>query len=201
MFEKVLPLTKTFFTSDTHFNHYRIAKYCDRPYESKEEMNNTLIENWNNVVPEDGIVVHCGDFALTEGKSFKDYEKIAKKLNGRIILIRGNHDRVPVIIEDNPDSKFIAVVDMAKLTINNSSFIASHFPLLAYPSDYNIFGHVHTLKDGLCHGLDSDINHRLRPTQYDVGVDQNGYKPLTFKELQTIFNERVTYELGVRTSF
>ena len=46
-----------FFTSDTHFFHEGIIKFCNRPFESVEEMNETLIRNWNETVPKDGTDV------------------------------------------------------------------------------------------------------------------------------------------------
>jgi calcineurin-like phosphoesterase family protein len=53
-----------FFTSDTHFNHKNIIKLCNRPFTSIEEMNEKIIENWNNIVKPEDIVWHLGDFAL-----------------------------------------------------------------------------------------------------------------------------------------
>jgi len=54
----------TFFTSDTHFNHANIIKFCDRPFKDVELMNETLIANWNRVVGLDDTVFHLGDFCL-----------------------------------------------------------------------------------------------------------------------------------------
>lgn len=56
--------SRVFFTSDTHFNHTNIIKYCQRPFRDIYEMNETLIANWNNVVAPDDIVFHLGDFCL-----------------------------------------------------------------------------------------------------------------------------------------
>lgn len=180
---------KLFFTSDTHFGHFRIASLCNRPFESRSEMDRGLIERWNSVVPEDGIVVHCGDFTLIHKESLREYEKLASKLNGKILLVRGNHDRVPVIIEPELESKFIAIVDVAMIHLDGIKILASHYPMLAYPANYQVFGHIHTLADGQCHGLDEDVPCRLRNNQYDVGVDQNDYTPVSYKQLMKIFNK------------
>jgi calcineurin-like phosphoesterase family protein len=51
-----------FFTSDTHFYHTNIIKYCNRPFSSVEEMNQKLIENWNNTISEHDTIFHLGDF-------------------------------------------------------------------------------------------------------------------------------------------
>lgn len=188
---------KLFFTSDTHFNHFNIVKYCHRPFESREDMNNALIENWNNVVPKDGIVVHCGDFTLMHYKEnnpsdnekcLKEYLKIMKKLNGQILLIRGNHDVIQTTLTSHDN--LIAVVDKANIIVDDVKIYADHYPSLAYAANYQVFGHIHTLSDGTCYGLDEDVNHRLRKTQYDVGVDQNGYKPISYWQLCDIFREK-----------
>ena len=78
-----------FFTSDTHFWHDNIIKFCNRPFNSIEEMNDTIIENWNKVVGKNDIVFHLGDFCFCGSDKFKD---IIERLNGYIYLILGNHD-------------------------------------------------------------------------------------------------------------
>ena len=83
-------MSRIFVTSDTHFSHVNIIKYCNRPYASVEEMNNALIDNWNSVVKNDDLVIHLGDFAL--GRTIQDIKKHLDKLNGNKILILGNHD-------------------------------------------------------------------------------------------------------------
>jgi len=75
-----------FFTADTHFNHKNIIEYCKRPFKDIDEMNNELIKRWNETVSEEDTVFHLGDF------SFRGYWTFRNKLNGKIILLRGNHD-------------------------------------------------------------------------------------------------------------
>ena len=72
--------------SDTHFNHANIIKHCDRPFNSMEEMNKTMIDNWNAVVGKNDLIIHLGDFAFRDARSF------LPKLNGIILLVLGNHD-------------------------------------------------------------------------------------------------------------
>lgn len=76
------------FTSDPHYYHANIIRYCSRPYESVEEMNEALILNWNRLVrPEDEVYV-LGDFSL----AFRPVEVIAPRLMGKKKLVPGNHD-------------------------------------------------------------------------------------------------------------
>lgn len=95
---------------------------------------------------------------------------------------------IPIITE--PIENLIASVDIAKIEVDGVKIIASHYPMLAYPADYQVFGHIHTMSDGTCHGVDGDVNTKLRKTQYDVGVDQNGYKPISYWELCDIFRNK-----------
>ncbi len=82
---------KVFFTSDTHFSHANIIRYCGRPYRSVEEMNRDMIARWNAVVQPEDTVFHLGDFALGE---VEEWPAILAQLNGaKKILVRGNHDR------------------------------------------------------------------------------------------------------------
>lgn len=191
---------KLFITSDLHFNHFNICKYCHRPFENRADMNQALIDNWNSVVPEDGIVVCCGDFALPHKTSYKDYINIMSKLNGKIYLCRGNHDRIPLgdvpddIKEANPDFGLVTVQDIMTIQVEGITILACHYPMLSYPTDYQVFGHIHTLSDGTCYGIDGDVNARLRKTQYDVGVDQNNYTPVSYWQLVDIFRNKAKEE-------
>mgnify|MGYP003426752763 CR=1 FL=1 len=69
---------KVFFTSDFHANHKRIIEFCNRPWESKEEMTENLIKNWNSVVGPDDIIFHLGDFCWSGS-----WNTILEKLNGQ----------------------------------------------------------------------------------------------------------------------
>ena len=182
---------KIYFTSDTHFNHFNICRYCERPFNSSREMNSALIENWNKVVPRDGIVIHCGDFMLNHSfKEEREYDKLANKLNGDIFLVRGNHDIINLRKESRGGRRrknhIVWVGDILNIAIGDYKITASHYPLLCFPTDFNVFGHVHTLADGKIDGPDAEFSkflkeHRFR--QYDVGVDQNNFRPISLFEM------------------
>jgi calcineurin-like phosphoesterase family protein len=142
------------------------------------------------VVPEDGIVVHCGDFMLPHKTGDKEYKKIWDKLNFKIlVLCRGNHDRIDCGTY-NYGNRTVIVVDIAMIEVEGIEIMACHCPKLAYPADFQIFGHIHTLSDGTCYGIDGDVVDKLRATQYDVGVDQNNYTPVSYWQLVDIFRNK-----------
>lgn len=79
---------KEFITSDSHFHHKNILEFEDRPYESLEEMHEKMIEAWNSVVGKGDKVFHLGDFVFG---GYDNWVDILSKLNGDIVLIKGNH--------------------------------------------------------------------------------------------------------------
>ena len=187
---KVEDTDKLYFSSDSHVQHFNIARYCNRPFESRSQMDIALITNWNSVVPEDGVVVHCGDFMLQHKTGDKEYKKIWDKLNFKtLVLCRGNHDRIDCGTYVY-DDKTVIVVDIAMIDVEGIKIMACHYPMLAYPADYQVFGHIHTLCDGTINGIDGDVVDRLRKTQYDVGVDQNNYTPVSYCQLMDIFRNK-----------
>ena len=179
---------KLFFCSDSHLGHFHICKYCHRPFQSRSDMDQTLIKNWNAVVPEDGIVVHCGDFMLPHNEDIKEYNKYLNRLNGRVLLLRGNHDIASL---DWVSDKLIAVRDQAMIVVDGVKIFAQHYPCAAFNGDYHIYGHIHTLADGTCYGVDGDVTKVMRKNTYDVGVDQNGYTPVSYWQLCDIFRKKM----------
>lgn len=176
---------KTFFTSDTHFSHEKIIEYNSRPFTDVTEMDSELIRRWNSVVPEDGVVYHLGDFCFGD---FRNWEKIISQLNGSIILIRGNHDFK--INQQNQDQleKLFSYVNLAlRITIESKQIWLSHFPYLCFSGSergsLNLFGHVHSGPNS--HGLDLPRLQYLFPhQQYDVGVDNNNYTPISWSQIK-----------------
>lgn len=162
-----------FFTSDTHFQHTNIIKYCNRPFSSVEEMNEKLIQYWNETISNDDIVFHLGDFAFCGPTKARE---IKEKLNGKIILIRGNHDYESTL------KLFDNVFDQLLLNLNGDLVYLNHYPFGNFPDNthYQMFGHIHSTKENPCQYL---CKH-----QYDVGVDNNDYRPINWLNIKSKLN-------------
>ena len=185
---------RVFFTSDSHYCHEAIIRYCDRSFESTEEMNEVLIKNWNSVVSPEDTVFHLGDFGLGPSEKLKE---IFQRLNGEIYLIMGNHDfrQTKRVL-----SMFKEVHLEMLIEVERTKIILNHYPMLCYSGSnrtdvWQLFGHVHTREK--TRGFDTGRLQHLFPTQYDVGVDNNNFIPVSFENLKQIIQlqiEKNSYE-------
>ena len=138
-------------------------------------MDREIIKNWNKLVKPDDIVYHCGDFG--------DYE-ILKKLNGKVRLIMGNHERkeemtVNQLLEYGFDEVYEneTVVDMGEI-----QFHLCHEPSKHDPSMFNLFGHIHNFQMVLAFGINVGVDcHHFRPIDLErillfKRIKENGYK-------------------------
>lgn len=179
---------KVFFTSDTHFYHSNIINFCGRPFKNVEVMNETLIANWNSVVGPDDIIFHLGDFCL--GGS-AEWTNILNRLNGKIYLIVGNHDIKN--LRQGYYSRFEHIAMQMHIEVGKQKIYLNHCPFLCYGGAYRdtwqLFGHVHTSKQNT--SIDAPRLHMLFPTQYDVGVDNNNFTPVSFEEVKRIIERQV----------
>jgi len=160
---------KLYFTADTHFGHSRIIEYCDRPWITASEMTEGLIANWNKVVPPDGIVIHAGDVA------FCDPAKIISRLNGQIILVKGNHDK------DRYDHLYWRVCDRLHLKAGKQLIIISHYCMRVWDqshrNSWHFFGHSHGTLEPI-------------GKSWDIGTDVNAYEPRSLAELSVIMSKQ-----------
>lgn len=183
-----------FFTSDTHFGHTNIMKFCKRPFDSVEEMDNALINNWNKVVKKNDIVFHLGDFGFCNSTRLHE---IIEQLNGHVYLITGNHDRK--MLKANHDSLFEYIAPEMYINVNGQKIYLNHKPYLCFDGVYGrtdknwtwqLFGHVHSGPLAGDTGLDYQRLKMLFPTQYDVGVDNNNFTPISFNKVKEIITDQ-----------
>lgn len=157
--------------SDTHFCHRLCAN--QRGFESISAMDEALTEIWNQTIKPNDTVYHLGDFA------WKDPAHYLKNLNGKITLLRGNHDRNKM----STITSQITVLDYLELKVNHQKFILCHFPFYSWNgSSHNISYHCH----GHSHGKLKDT-HDWDKGCLDVGVDTNDLKPYHIDEAIAYF--------------
>jgi calcineurin-like phosphoesterase family protein len=172
-----------YFTADLHFGHERVIEHCNRPFASTEEMNATLIRNWNEVVaPKDEVYI-LGDFTMMHGEAAHHYLTL---LNGRKYFIRGNHDRFLNTI-DSFGNHFEWVKDYYVLKQNNRQFVLFHYPIAEWYGYFrgaiHLYGHVHNSPI-------SAARLNISGLAFNVGVDCNGFRPVSIEEIIAMADEK-----------
>lgn len=167
-----------YFTADLHLGHSNIISSCNRPFRDVEEMNKTLIDNWNSRVTDRDEVYIVGDVAY---KSAENVGTFLKKMKGRKHLILGNHDRNWMKTLD-ASWFFESIEQQSFVSINGNRIFLCHYPMMewndSYHGSYLIYGHIHANHDQEFWPLIANNDHML-----NAGVDVNNYYPVTFDEL------------------
>jgi calcineurin-like phosphoesterase family protein len=166
------PSMKHWFTSDTHFGHANIIKYCNRPFKSLEEMDKTIINNWNKVVSAGDIVYHLGDFCF--GREDSTFDFYLRRLNGLIIFIKGNHDK---LAWRNRRHFYRAYDSYFEEEVNEQSITLCHYSMNVWNKSHYGAWHLY----GHSHGTLPDNPHSL---SFDCGVDCTEFTPLSFEQVK-----------------
>ena len=157
------------FTSDWHDFHKNIITSCNRPFEDVIEMHKTLIENYNSLVKPGDIVYYLGDLTF---KNKKVAESTLKMMNGKIHFVLGNHDKKCLQILQK---YCIEVRELMTITIFKQPIVLCHYAMRSWDrshyGSWQLYGHSHG---------------KLKPkkNQYDVGVDSNDFKPISFDQVK-----------------
>ena len=172
-------MPKIYLTSDVHFNHLNILTYeaKTRPFANVDEMNEKIIENWNNVVTAEDTVYVLGDLGMG---TLDKLPALVKRLNGKIILVRGNHDTPKRIALYQ--SLGIEVKDIEYLAYKGRFFIMCHFPndseefirMITHDNSEVVwlYGHVH-----------SNAPKGYHNGTYHVGMDTNDLTPISLEQV------------------
>jgi len=163
-------MSNTFFISDTHFGHANILNFKRpdgkplREFNSIEEHDETIINNWNRTVSDKDRVYHMGDVTLG-----RRHLSILSRLKGRKKLIRGNHD----------------VFKLKDYTPYFEDIVSYRI----YPTQGLIFSHIPVYEDQLdhrfkfnCHGH-THGNSVLDPRYINLCVEWTNYTPVSFDEV------------------
>jgi calcineurin-like phosphoesterase family protein len=208
------PHQTLWFASDTHYSHKNICKGTSnwkdtdncRNFETVEQMNNEMVSNINNVVMEDDILFHLGDWAWGEYKQIKEFRDRINCKNVNLIL--GNHDLVisKYLNTNNPKlnvrSLFKTINNYVYLTVRvpqkkkNSyikyTFILMHYPIASWNGlrrgTIHLHGHIHSTPDTRITGGKA----------MDVGMDGNGLYPISLDEVVRLTNSNAVNFINLK---
>ena len=182
-------MPKIFVTSDHHFDHSNIIRYCKRPFNSAALMNQEMVHRWNAVVGEEDIVYHLGDFTMSYITTAMHW---FGELKGLIYILRNwqHHDRRwlrATGMDAFGNDGHLRPVTMSGLPIqilpptwnlergrNELPIILSHFPIEDWDRKHHGSIHLH----GHSHGRAKVIKGRM-----DVGVDSQDFRPQTIEDI------------------
>lgn len=160
-----------FFTSDEHYGHSNIIKFSNRPFSDVKEMDEELIKRNNEIVGDDDIVVHAGDFTFR--KVEREAMEYIKRLKGHHVFLKGNHDSW---MKSDDTYHEIKEFDIEKKHIVVCHYSMRVWPLSHYNS-YHLFGHSHGKLEGIGKSL-------------DIGVDTHNYYPYSWEEIKLIMDSK-----------
>jgi len=173
-----------FFTADNHFCHKNVIRYENRPFNSTDEMDDYMIKVWNETVnPHDDVYI-LGDFIFDKkGMVASD---IIQKLNGKLHMIKGNHDFFLDKTQDL-DVLFEWVKDYHEFKYNHIKFILFHYPIASWHfqkyGSIHVHGHIHKAKINLSYGR-----------AFNAGVDVNDFRPVSIEYVIQSFEEQILEE-------
>ena len=166
-----------YFTADLHLGHRAVINMQNRPFADVEEMNRTIISNYNAIVGQDDTVYLLGD--LCHHLKVEEANEIISKLKGKKILIKGNHDK------QYDMSLFEEITDFKTISANGIYIAMMHYPMLSWPHSeagaVQLHGHIHASSDY------NEQNRKNGILRYDVGVDANNYFPVSLKDILEFF--------------
>ena len=166
-----------YFTSDQHFGHRNIIRFCSRPFSTVGEMDAALIWNWNKKVSNADTVYILGDLMY---RNERPPEYYLGQLNGKKHLILGNHDESWLGTVAAAEW-FESISDQLTFFDGQRKIAACHYPMFTWPDQpeaYMLFGHIHNDT-----GLDIWPSIRASDKLLNVSVDVNDYAPVSFEEL------------------
>jgi len=157
---------KTYVTSDLHFGHANIQKFCPATrghYKDVAHMNEEMIQDWNAVVTSEDTVYILGDVAFLPAA---DAVKIMRRLNGTKILVEGNHDR-KLLNDPVFRSCFAEIHTYLRIVYNKQLVIMFHYPIAEWDQMHRGAVHLHGHLHGNVSGMEK---FRCR----DMGMDATG---------------------------
>lgn len=172
-------MSNTWFSADHHFGHANIINNCKRPFTHVEEMNETMIGRWNEVVRPNDVVWYLGDMFFRA--KAPQIDAILTRLNGEIHYIQGNHDQ---ILERKFKHRFKSWDQVCMVTVNEQQIVLSHYAHRVWEKSVHGVWHLY----GHSHGqLPEDLS-----LSFDVGVDAGwNYAPVSMDQIVAKMRDKI----------
>ena len=168
---RLLGSSVDYFISDLHFGHKNVIRFCERPFKTVAEMNESMIALWNKRVTDGDRVFVLGDVFLMDPVPAT---KIIHQLNGYKILIAGNHDRSERTMRESGFDEYHKRYDYNIEGVGNCLLVHYPFPdtiLNSLGYDFSIHGHIH--RKPITHGI-----------KLNVAADLHNYSPISLDEVK-----------------
>jgi len=165
------------FTSDFHFGHFNIIRYCNRPFANVQVMDDAIADGVNTCVKPNDVLYFLGDFCLGRAEQVIAYRKrLACKT---IHFVEGNHDKVT----RTQQQLFTTWGVLSEINIAKQKIVLCHYAMRVWPHHaqgaWHFYGHSH-----------GNLPDDSRSLSIDVGVDAHAFQPWQFDELQAVMKAR-----------
>lgn len=199
--------TNTWFISDPHWYHDKVIEFCDRPFDDMEDMLEKMVKWWNELVAPEDTVICGGDMFMYASKP--QMKEFMSRLNGKKILVRGNHDQKPQVMKncgfDFVCEEMTYIVGGEKVTISHYPFRSPVYKHIYYNLKHKVFKFLglkgtwatkkHTYlkrpkNNGqfLIHGHTHSPN-KVNGRMIHIGADAWNYRPIPLHEIGNIISE------------
>jgi calcineurin-like phosphoesterase family protein len=188
------------FSADHHLYHKNVIRYSNRPFANVMEMNETIRDLHNHLCDKDTNALFLGDF-LMGSRNWKATDlavalAFCKTFKGHIFYAEGNHETNTRSL----DLPWVRVPQLLEFTVSDKTdetqVVALHYGMRTWPKAhygaFHLYGHSHG-------GLKNDLGELLQQTPQgrcmDVGVDSNGFAPVTWAQVKTFMASRTFHEV------
>jgi len=170
-------MADTWFTSDFHFGHFNIIRYCNRPFTTTEEMDACIVDRMNQCVKPNDTLYFLGDFCMGSVEKVAAYRK---SLNCKTIhFVEGNHDKVTRKLQ----SAFASWSSLSEIHVGKQGIVLCHYAMRVWPHHargaWQLYGHSH-----------GNLPDEPLALSMDVGVDTHDFLPWRFDEVQAVMQAK-----------
>lgn len=172
-------MVDTWFTSDFHFRHFNIIRYCNRPFANTQEMDEVIADRMNSCIKPNDTLYFLGDFCLGKAEQVAAYRM---RLECKTIhFIEGNHDRITRKLQH----LFTSWSSLSEIHVGTQRFVLCHYAMRVWPHHargaWQLYGHSH-----------GNLPDEPLSLSMDVGVDTHDFRPWHFDEIQAVMRAKAT---------